>query len=205
MILLGRFTGEVVEDMVEVELKFNVTRLCTPVFAFPLFGQPHKEWIDKYKDKFMAVIAFEEENNMEKPLLIGLKPLKNNSLPAEGLDQMTYLMSTNFRVWMNDKDNELVIDVLNGGKVKLGDKNVTEHAMLGDKTATFLNDIIDLMKDLCDKVAAITVSTAVGPSSPPVNVADIILVKTQITAKVTAAQTTGTLDKLLSSDTVYLK
>lgn len=197
--LLAKLTGKVSDDgLVQVEMQFGVKRYCVPVFSFPLLAQPYQEWIDEHKDKFLAIVGF-EDGNMEKPLLFGMRPTKNNGVPAEGLDKKVYLLSTKFRVWLNDEDNEAVIDVLDGGKIKLGDKSVTEHGVLGDKLKKWLEDFSDEASSACEKAAQIQVVTAVGTSSVPTNAADFLAIKVNIEAL------KARLDEILSDETVFLK
>lgn len=171
----AKMTG-VLKDgyLVEVEDMFKVKRYAQPVFAFPMTAAPYQDWIDTYKDKFLAVITFENDGNDEdeqRALMIGITPLVNNQTPSEGLEGHIMVLSKNYRQWINDATNEYVIDVLNNGKIKFGDKNVTEPVLLGNKTKTLLEDLCDKATDACTAAAQITVPTPAGTSGPPINAA----------------------------------
>lgn len=57
-------------------------------------------------------------------------------------------------------------------KVSLGAENY-EPVVLG-------NQLKDLLNEVLDKITALTVPTAVGPSGPPVNVADFVAIKSKL-------------------------
>lgn len=174
MIDIAKITGEVKDEYVQVITRMGVKRYVKPMFAFPLVARSYKSWITKHKDKFMAVIAFEQDI-LEKGVMLGLVPLPGNNLPAEGLDDNVIMFSEKHRVWLNDTDNEMVLDLLeNGGWIKLGSKDATEHGLLGDKTKKHLEDLCDKAQDMATAVAQLTVSTAVGPSSVPINAASFV-------------------------------
>lgn len=179
MIELAKLTGNIVDNMVEVDIGRDVIRLCTPVFAFPLIAMPYKEWLTAYKDKFLAIISY-QEGNMEKPLFLGLKPILDNNFPVETFDQNAFIVSKEFRVWINDKDKKITIDIIGSGKIMLGNKDVTEHAVLGDTAKDWLKDISDKLADLCLEVSKITVPTPSGPSGVPVNLPAIIKIQTAV-------------------------
>ena len=197
MVTTAKMTGVVKEDiLVEVVDMFGVTRYCQPIFAFPVIGIPYQDWVDTYKDKFLAVITFQDDGDpedMQRALMMGMVPLKENQTPTEGLDKHIMMLSKNFRLWFNDADVEFVIDNLNSGKIKFGNKNVTEPLMLGDKTKDWLSDLCDKAHDISTQAAAITVPTSVGTSGPPVNAAQF----TQLAADITALK--GQLTTLLST------
>jgi hypothetical protein len=71
-----------------------------------------------------------------------------------------------------DKDGAIQVLNASGKTVVVGDGS-TEAAPIGDT-------LVDLIGQLCDATAQITVGTAVGPSTPPVNVAAILAVKAQL-------------------------
>jgi hypothetical protein len=185
MILLGVLTGETKDELIEVQLHFGMKRMCRPVFAFPFLSAPYKDWVDTYKDKFMGIVTFlnnDKGDNFEEAILIGIMPLPNNSTPQEKLsDGNTILLTKNFRQWIDDQNNKYIIDVLNNGKILLGDKNVTEQAVLGNKAVQFINDLITQINLTLDQCASITVVTPVGNSSPPVNAPAFMAIKAQIT------------------------
>jgi hypothetical protein len=191
MVTTARITGVIKEGyLIEVVDMFSTLRYCQPMFAFPTVGIPYQDWVDTYKDKFLAVITFQDDGDpedMQRALMMGMVPLVDNQTPAEGLEGHIMMLAKHFRIWMNDVDKELVLDNLNAGKIKFGNKNVTEPLMLGDKTKSWLEDICDKAKDTCTYAAAITVPTPAGTSGPPVNAAqftqlatDFAALKTQI-------------------------
>ena len=191
MLELAKLTGEVKDFHIEVMTKMGTRRFCRPIFAFPLLARPSTAWVNKYKDKFFAAITH-EINNPEKVLFIGLVPMESNGLPEEGVDDNVFLLSEKFRLWFNDEENKTVWDSLDGGELLLGDKNATEHALLGDKTIQWLEDLSDQVMDLADQCALITVPTVVGPSGVPINAAAF----NTISLSVSALQ--GQLNTLLS-------
>lgn len=173
MIKIGKFTGVVEDEYVEVLLDFDVKRLCKPVMPFPIVGRPYPTWITDNKDKFQAVVSFEDEehNDREKALLIGYYPLKNNNFPTEGLDDFWYLYSKFLRMYADEAARKLIFDYLHANsKVEFG-KGGTEPAILGNKLKAHLDDLCDKGQALAQAAGQITVNTAVGPSSVPVNLA----------------------------------
>jgi hypothetical protein len=61
MITIGNFTGEIEDSQyVVVELLNGDTCCCRPCFAFPLIAVPTQDWLDKYKQKYMAVVGFRD-------------------------------------------------------------------------------------------------------------------------------------------------
>jgi len=193
MVTTAKLTG-VLHDGVLIEVidVFGVTRYAQPIFAFPMTGVPYQDWVDTYKDKFLAVITFQDDGDPEdkqRCLMMGMVPLKDNQTPQEGLEGHIMLLAKNFRIWMNDVDNEMVLDNLNGGKIKFGSDLADEPVMLGDTTKQWLEDVCDKAKSLCNTAAQITVTCAApgNPSSVPVNAAaftqlaiDFQLLKQQI-------------------------
>ena len=177
MLVLGRLTGEVQDELIEVELQFGMKRFCKPVFAFPLIAAPYTDWVTEYKDKYMGLVGFannKKGDNLEEALLMGIIPLKDNQTPVETLDQgNVFIMTKNFRLWVDDTGNKYIVDVLNAGEILLGDKNVTEKAMLGDTTVQMLSDIIT-------QILAITVATPAGTSGPPLNAAAFSALQAQL-------------------------
>lgn len=175
IIELGSLTGEVEDAYVEVETRMGVKRLCRPMFGFPTMGRPSKNWVTKYKDKFLAIFMY-ENGNKEKAVMLGLIPIGDNNIPAEGLDDNIVTISEKFRTWYNDKDNKYIIDALSDGEILLGNKDVTEPALLGNKFKTWAETSCEKAKTLSTKAqdistqcATIIVNTAVGPSSVPTN------------------------------------
>lgn len=185
MVTTARITG-VIKDgyLIEVVDMFKVTRYCQPIFAFPVVGIPYQDWVTTYKDKFLAVITFQDDGDpedMQRALMMGILPLVDNQTPSEGLEGHIMMLAKSFRIWINDVDNELVLDILQAGKIKLGDKTVTEPLMLGNKTKSWLEDICDKAKDACTQAAAITVPTPAGTSGTPINNAQFTQLATDFT------------------------
>lgn len=75
-------------------------------------------------------------------------------------------------VELRTRDGALVLQ-MDGTTIKAG-INSPEHAALADT----LKDVI--LGPLCDAIQAITVNTAVGPSSPPINAATFASIKAQL-------------------------
>jgi len=175
MVTTAKITGVIKDDfLIEVVDMFGVTRYVQPIFAFPLTAIPYQDWVNEYKDKFLAVITFQDDGNsedMQRGLMMGMVPLKNNQTPQEGLDGQIMLLAKNFRIWLNDTDNELVLDNLNNGKIKFGNTLADEPLMLGDTTKQWLNDFASKVKDLGNATSQITVTCppSGGTSSPPIN------------------------------------
>lgn len=61
-------------------------------------------------------------------------------------------------------------------------KTSKEKGTLGDTTQKKLEEICAQISALCDALLALTVATALGPSSPPINAAQFTAVKTKIEA-----------------------
>lgn len=141
MITIGKFTGEIEDNqLVIVELLNGDVAACRPSFAFPMVAVPTKKWLDKYSDKYMAVVAFVDDYK-EKPLLIGMRPLMDINFPTEGYENNYLILSEQFRLWFNDDDKKLIADVLNDGKILLGNKDVTEPGVLGNKNEAVLKKL----------------------------------------------------------------
>lgn len=58
--------------------------------------------------------------------------------------------------------------------------SAAEPILLGDTTVTKLEQICDLISNLCTNIAAITVLTPLGPSTPPINAPAFATLKTQV-------------------------
>lgn len=158
MINTGTLTGDYdASGYVGVKLSHGEEIFARPIMTGPMVANYTKDWVDAYGKNFIAVIGYENDLK-ERPLLMGIMPLKNPKFPVEGYENNYFVTTKNFRLWFNDDDNELVVDVLKeGGTVKLGNKDVTEPAVLGHVAVNLLNEFID---DL-GKVATITTSSGV--------------------------------------------
>jgi hypothetical protein len=158
MLNTGRLTGDYDAESgyIGVKLSHGEEIFARPMCQIPVVGSYTKKWVEKYGKHFIALIDYENDVK-ERPILMGLVPLKNPKYPEEGYENNFFLISNNFRVWLNDDDNEMVLDLLDDGIIKLGGKDVTEPAVLGNVAVTLLNEFIS---DL-GKLGTITTSTGV--------------------------------------------
>lgn len=154
MIEIGTFTGELSDEKyVGVKLLHGEEIFACPVFAFPLIAVVTQEWLDGVSDKYMAVVGYQDDLR-EKPLLIGLKPLKNSNFPSEGYEHNYYLYSKYFRIRLDDQNKKCIVDCLdNNAMIMLGDQNVTEPGVLGDKNAEALKTLAKAILDFIQNVA----------------------------------------------------
>lgn len=170
MIDYGKFTGEMHEGYVEIQMPTEIL-YARPVFAFPLIATITEEWLAEYKDNFLAVVDYIRDAS-EKPLLVGLMAIPDKNFPEEG-EKNYFIITKKFRAWINDADNKFIVDALDNGEILLGNKDVTEPVLLGDKWKS-------LMDDLLDALAQLTVVSPVGTTSVPVNVASFQAIKAQL-------------------------
>lgn len=165
----ARLTGNLLEGNVEVELLYGVTTYARPAFPFPFFAVPSPAWLEKYKDKFLALLTC-ENGVTERLLWIGVVPLEGIELQPEGLEGTYYLLTDKYRVIIDDNKNELAIDVMDKGKLLLGSQKSQEPGVLGKELATLLGKLID-------EITKITVPTNVGPSTTPINTPQLVALK----------------------------
>lgn len=167
MICIGKFTGEINADgTIGVLMPFGELLYARPCFTFPLFSVITKEWLDVYGDKFLAYVDFIDDLP-QTPVLIGLAPLFNSTFPTEGLQNNTFLHTKNFRFWIDDVNNKCIIDSLNNGEILLGDKNVTEPGVLGNKLEdelTAIKTTLDSLKSSLQKIQSTLSSIGVSDS-----------------------------------------
>lgn len=172
MIELGKFTGEIDDHgYVGIIIDEDTQLFARPLMSFPNVSVINQRWLDHFGNKFQAVIDYELDT-YENPILIGMLPLKDTDFPAETYEDNMFFYGVNFRVWFNEKNNEWTLDVINGGKILLGNNAVTEQAVLGNKLNTWCDNLIEAIK-------AITVISPVGPTSTPVNSAAFDTLKSQ--------------------------
>ncbi len=149
---------------IQVELLDKDKVYARPVFSFPLIAIITKDWLDAYKDRFMAVVDY-LGTGKESLVMVGIIPLVNKTLPAEGYTNNYFLYGKDFRVWLDEVNNKCIIDVLNGGEILLGDKSVTEPGVLGDKNAAALKDISDRLNNIYSAIQNATVTPQDGGAS----------------------------------------
>lgn len=161
MLTTGILTGDYDEESgyIGVKLSHGEEVFARPMCQVPVVASYTSMWVKKYGKYFIALVDFENDVK-ERPILMGIMPLKNPSFPAEGYENNYFMITSNFRFWINDDNNEIVIDVLEDGKIKFGGKDVTEPAVLGNVAVTLLNDFI---KDL-GNIGTITTSSGVTAS-----------------------------------------
>jgi hypothetical protein len=59
------------------------------------------------------LLLIDYENDVkERPIPYGFSSFENPKYPEEGYENNSFLISNNFRVWLNDDDNEMVLDLL---------------------------------------------------------------------------------------------
>lgn len=187
MIELGKLTGEYDESgYVGVSLSTGEELFARPMIQAPIVANYTKEWVNSYGDNFLAVIAYENDAE-ERPILMGIIPLRNPKFPEEGYENNYFFTTPKFRIHVNDDDNKIIIDTLEDqAEILLGNKNVTEQAMLGNKWKNWATRLLTAIEKL-------TVIAPTGVTSVPVNKAEF-----------TALKTDSELNDILS-DTVKLK
>lgn len=159
MLNTGKLTGKYDSSgYIGVKLAHGEELFARPMCQVPIVANYTSHWVEKYGDNFIAVVGYENDVR-ERPLLLGLIPLKNPKFPEEKYEEQNYFFTTvNFRVWANDKENELVVDSLeDGGKIKLGNKDVDEPGVLGNVAVDLLNEFIE---DI-GKLSAIQTNTGI--------------------------------------------
>lgn len=115
-----------------------------PCFSFPVIAVPTQEWLDEYGSKYLAIVTLEE--GTEEWLFMGLVPLDSNAPVLEGYENNYFVISKYFRIHLNDSDKVCVIQCLdNDGKILLGNKDVTEPGVLGNKNSDALKKLADFI------------------------------------------------------------
>lgn len=188
------FTGVVFEEedgyFVEVVLPYGVTQPARLSFPFPLIAAVNKEWVAKHKDSLVGLVAF-EQGKPEDAVLVHVS-FKGEYLSLfDDFPNSVTLLSEIFKFQLNDKQKKAYLQV-NDGTFHIGSSGAKEPLLLGDTTIEKLEQVIDQLSALCDALAALTVTcTAPGsPSSPPVNFASFLTVKSQIAAIKTSLSAT---------------
>jgi hypothetical protein len=150
------FTGNVLDDFVEVKMRYNMIRYAKPVYTFPLVAIPTQAWLDKYGDNYWAMVDYDRGNEQDL-ILVGMLPKEGKNFPPEGLDGKYYFYTEKFRIFIDDVANTYSIESNEtGGVINLGTKEATIKAVLGDTLVSKLDTLIDLLK-------AAKVNTAIGP------------------------------------------
>lgn len=198
-VFLAKPTGKLLdEDKTFVQLEFQ-SKLVYAKMMMPhgWFFVPTEKWLQKHKDEFLFLIAF-EAGNPSHPVVLGMLPVDDKE-PGGGYPNQAVFKTEEFEITVNDKEKTLtiksdfdngetqevrleqgkiVVQSGSGGSVTLDSTGVTinegsDVAVLGNQLVTFLNALVD-------QVALITTTNAAGPSGPPNNVAAIQALKAQI-------------------------
>lgn len=138
-------------------------------------------YLDEFSNKLEANkkgVSFSintEKENQEEGEEVELEPVITVDFSKE--EGFSYIdkFENNIKI---DKDgninliakNKLVVDAEKG--IDIGSENL-ESAAKGDT-------LVDMLSDLCDKISALTVPTALGPSGIPINVADFTTIKSKL-------------------------
>jgi hypothetical protein len=172
MITRATLTGEVKDDFyVQVVTLQGVHMWATPAFSFPVMGMPTKEWVNKYKKGFLALVDFVDDRRT-MPVFIGLIPNTSGKIPSETVNGNTFILTEKFRLRINDKDNYCLIDSLDDGEILFGDEKVSEPLILGNSWKDFMDSFIE-------EIGKSTVSTGIG-QMPLLNAANILKFKLQL-------------------------
>lgn len=165
MLNTGRLTGDYDKESgyIGVKLSHGEELFARPLCQIPVVASYTKQWVDKYGGNFIALIGYENDLK-ERPILLGLVPLKNPKFPVEGYENNYLILTNNFRVWINDTDNELVLDTLEDGKIKFVDKDVTEPAMLGNVAVGLFNEFIQDIGNIGTIVTSTGVTSTISSS-----------------------------------------
>lgn len=161
-----------------------------PCYSFGEVFAPSPQWLDKYKDEILLVIGY-EGGNPDYPIWFGYTPLSKIS-DVEDFPEISIKRTEKFVVLIDDKNNklsliqrdsnnsttqEIVIDddkvFIKSGNIHLGGDDATEPVLFGDKTTSFLSDLLSAIEKL-------TVPTATGPSGIPINIAAFTALKTKL-------------------------
>lgn len=99
------------------------------------------------------------------------------------------------QLWFQNKTGKVFN--MAGAILNLGSENAREAAALGDTLKEKLDSLVDVLDSVIDGLVVLTVGTAVGPSTPPVNVATFTAAKANLaTLKVTLSQILSQVVKL---------
>lgn len=171
MVEIGKLTGEYdATGYIGVRLSHGEVLFARPLMQVPTIASYTKEWVDAYGGNFLAVVAYENDMH-ERPILMGVIPLKNPSFPEEGFENNYFFTTPKFRLHVDDNANKITIDTLEtNAQILLGNKDVTESAMLGDKWKAWA-------KKLVAEIGKIKVIAPSGLTSEPINKAAIDLLK----------------------------
>lgn len=170
MIELGKFTGNLLDGFIEIELPQKETLLARPVMASPFVSRISEDWLAKYKDDYLAVLDY-VRGNQRYPLLCGIVHKEDSPKPSSDFNQH-FILTDKFRIWINDSTNKITIDTLDSGEILFGNENVSEPLVLGNKLKSYLDSLID-------GIMAITVNAPNGPTSTPINMATFVSLKAQ--------------------------
>lgn len=165
MLNTGKLTGDYDAESgyIGVKMSWGEEIFARPMCQIPVVASYTKQWVDTYGQYFIALVDYENDLK-ERPILMGLIPLKKPQFPAEGYENNYLILTKNFRVWINDDANELVLDVLEDGVIKLVDKDVTEPAVLGNIAVSLLNEFITDIGNLGTIVTSSGVTSTISTS-----------------------------------------
>lgn len=149
-------------DMVWVEFENGDPRY--PLWKYGNFGE--NDLPDRAKENY--------------PRTTVLVDKAGNTITLDAVNKLIELISAAGTA-IEVKDQQINLGTLGGAK---------EPVLLGDITVEKLEQICDLISNLCTNIAGITVLTPLGPSTPPVNASAFVALKTQVdTLKATLAAT----------------
>lgn len=97
---------------------------------------------------------------------------KTNEKPANLQDVKNFWFKTPGGHTIELDDTKKKITITPKDKFLVGDKDVTEKAVLGNKLKTKLEALCDKSQSMATKISTLTVNTSVGPSSPPTTAAE---------------------------------
>jgi hypothetical protein len=173
---LAEPTGEVSEEdpyCIEVKMPDGQLRFAKPCFSFPFTFVPHEGWIKKYS-KIIWVWLTYEQGLIEKPIYVGFSFKPGKEKEQEDFPFSGTILSEKFKIQINDKQETLKIEQLEGKKQKIvilkektyvESKDINMGAESGDEPAVLGDTLQSLMEELLDLMAAAKTMTQMGPQT----------------------------------------
>lgn len=177
---------------IEVLISEGNSMFARPCYPFGFVYAPSTEWLDKYKDEILIAVVY-ENGVADNPLWIGYVPIDGKLSDIQNFPKQAIFRTKNFILKFEDDNDALHIQqrdssntvkqqiTLSGDecwitsdKIRFTKQAPSQDAVLGNK----LKD--DILQKLCEELEKLTVNTAMGPSSIPVNVAAITAIKGQL-------------------------
>ena len=169
-------TGEVLEEnpnYIEV-LIYNQSYYARPSMPFGVYNIPDKEWLKKYKDEILLVVAF-ENGNPAHPVVIGAVPT-NKKYPAKAPIFGYNFKTAKYNLVIDDNEESLNLSTYKGQVINHDSKGI--KILSGKKSAVLGEELSDVLSDLITTLSTLT--TVDGNSLNPATISNLEKIKSQI-------------------------